>query len=298
MRSAWKLLLIAALAVAAPATAKAAACARVEPLIAFDILRDAGGRPQIPVTLNGRRKHLLVDTGSSVAVLGRAVIRELGLQLLRPGGTVPTAGAARSSEMVRVKEFRLGDFLLPDFPFWVDPDTDASRTLAEGDMAGSIGGSVLYDFNAEFDFGAGILTLFPQSHCPGAGRPLEQFTVVPFRLSFGFDVIFPVTLDGKRLEAVLDTGAIETMLHPSAAQREFSANGAAQRTDRRRFENLSAGGLTLEGPALMQVANARPRDGNVGDLTVGMSTLSRFHFYIAYVEHRLYIAPSLARAPQ
>jgi predicted aspartyl protease len=297
MRRGLKLFLIAALAVASPTAVEAAACSRVEPLAVLDVIRDAGGRPLIPVTLAGRDTHLLVDTEAYVAMLHQPAVRELGLRPFQPGGSVVTPDGASSREMVLVDDFRLGSFSLRRFDFWVDPVPGGNRTIDE--MAGHVGGAFLYDFNAEFDFGANRLTLFPQSHCPGAGRPLEQFTVVPFRFTDSFDVTFPVMLDGKPLTAVLDTGASETTLNLSVALREFSQNPdapVARRVYRRRFENLSVEGLTLDRPASMLVTGLSARAGETPDVIVGMSTLSRLHIYIAYVEHELYIAPAAAPA--
>jgi predicted aspartyl protease len=290
MRRRWKVFAVAVWTVAACDGALAAACERIAAMGALDVVRDASGRPLIPVTLEGRRTRLLVDSGGFASMLQESTVRELGLPRIEAAPSPFTVNGARANGIVRIRAFGLGPLSLGDQPFWVDPG-GANRPIGERDVAGQIGGDFLYDYNVDFDFAARRLTLFPQSHCPAAG----SLAAVPFRITDQFHVLVPVVLDGKRFEALLDTGSADTHLDLAAARRAFPLNFDGR--TRPGFASLAIGTVTIERPAIMLVADVAGRAGDPAELILGMSVLSRLRLYIPYVERELYLEPA-ATGPQ
>ena len=133
-------------------------------------------------------------------------------------------------------------------------------------------------------------------------------------------------LDGRRVDAVLDTGVANTNLDLDAAQRDFKVDvnapdvektgelkgGFTANVYRRRFKTLTVEGVTVANPMVELLPNLVvnwPRVERTGSLVrkdeaplVGWhaSTLSKLHVYIAYYERKLYISaanPGAAAAP-
>jgi predicted aspartyl protease len=299
----------------ASAPAVGSECGPLRPTAAFSFVPDAMGRPLVPATLNGRKKHLLIDTGGFNSTIEKGVARELGLRPTSVNVGVTTITGASSSEVVRVGEVLLGPLRLREHYFWLDPESEASRDVEEHEMAGLIGTEVLRTYDLELDAHAGTLNFFSQEHCPGQipQWPSEKVVVVPFRLGESFHVTFPVTLDGKVLNAILDTGAADTVMNLSVALRDFAvdinapnvqrvdqiraASGepgsrprAAEAVYRRRFDSLTMGELTVDDPMITLLPDLMGHSGGLPDLIIGMSTLMKLHVYVAYRERKLYIS--------
>jgi hypothetical protein len=205
--------------------------------------------------------------------------------------------------------------------------------LPENDVAGAnefdgiLAGEFLKQYDADFDFGAGKLNLFLQDHCAGQvvyWTP-PAVAVVPFGLDASNHITFRVELDGKRLDAMLDTGATSSVLNLNDARRSFGVDvkspdvekigelvgGFTANIYRRRFKSLAFEGVSISNPVLVLMPDlmtgtsvAAPKKGSLisegrkglPSLILGMSTLAQMHVYIAYKERKLYITDSKAQA--
>ena len=59
------------------ATAAQENCGPLKLVAAMDMRFDGAGRPVVPVTLDGKEKYLLLDTGAFMSMLNRNVFDEL-----------------------------------------------------------------------------------------------------------------------------------------------------------------------------------------------------------------------------
>jgi predicted aspartyl protease len=140
--------------------------------------------------------------------------------------------------------------------------------------------------------------------------------IVPFTLDRGGHIIFRMTLEGKRLDALLDTGASATNLNLDIAKRTFNvdvnapdvekigelAGGYTASVYRRKFKSLAFEGVTINEPLINLLPNMlgpgqAPNTGSLiresrglPNLILGMSVLGKLHVYIAYKERKLYIS--------
>src|SRR6185369_4337960 len=138
----------------------------------------------------------------------------------------------------------------------------------------------------------------------------------------------PVTLDGKRLMATLDTGAYNTTLSIPFAESLFGlkpgsedtprigtlVGKASAATYRHMFGTLAFGDIEVKNlqvqviPDLLhQVlvnASTPPTGTRIYDprkleadasMLIGMNILRHFHIYIAYKEEKLYITPTVEK---
>jgi predicted aspartyl protease len=117
----------------------------------------------------------------------------------------------------------------------------------------------------------------------------------------------PVTIDGKEINAVLDTGAPTSFITMRAARRYLgldekdpalksrgtvSINGMAGTVYNYPFQSLSFGAIQVSHPQI-HIVEDRVWD-NQTDLLLGIGILRQLHLYIAYKEGNMYITPALA----
>lgn len=225
-------------------------------------------------------------------------------------GGMQLADGAVSSTLARLPSIVIGPLQQSNANYYVLPTNDV---VGQSEFDGLLGGKFFKQYDADFDFGAGRLNIF--LHCAGqvVYWPAPAVAVVPFRLGSNNNIRFWVELDGKSVNAMLDTGASTTFLNPSRARRTFgvdvNAPGVEKIGDisgasmyRRRFKTLAFEGVTINDPLIVLTpdltSDAATRD-SPPDLILGMTTLSQMHVYIAYKERKLYITAATPQpAPQ
>jgi len=189
--------------------------------------------------------------------------------------------------------------------------------LAQPD--GLIGGDILSHYDVELNFVARKLNLFSPDHCEGKVIywPATAGAIVPFsmrRPSAGdTDIHVPITVDGKDLQAIIDTGAPVTAMGAAVAEKVFGITAASPGVERSSgdqefgyvFHGLSFGGINVGNPRVTIIPdlmgatnhNAMVVGGGItareaeSRLIIGMDVLTKLHLYIAYGEKKLYITP-------
>ena len=146
--------------------------------------------------------------------------------------------------------------------------------------------NVLGEYDQELDFAGGKLTLYAPGNC---GADAVQWTheaiaVVPFHTNVTGQIVIPVTLQGKPVDAVLDSAAPVSHMS-TAAMRSFGISGYTG------FSSVNLEGIAINAPKIAltdEGAAARPY------LFIGAATLRHFHIYVASNEKRLYITAASA----
>ncbi|HEY4555992.1 MAG TPA: aspartyl protease family protein, partial [Lysobacter sp.] len=186
-----------------------AAVAGVQPLV-----RTANGHPATLVTLAGHGRFLfVVDTGASASAVHEHTRARLGL-VPEPGAPIEMHGAAGSQ---RIHRYRLPRLTLAG----VAADRLLVSGLPEGvrhgeDVMGVLGRDVFGTRLVEFDLPGGRLGLHRAGAVPASAR---GWHVVPVRLMPGTGlVVLEVSLEGRPVTAVLDTGARQTFVNWHAAR--------------------------------------------------------------------------------
>ncbi|MGH6870314.1 MAG: aspartyl protease family protein [Rhizomicrobium sp.] len=286
-----------------------------------------------PVTLDGKNELLQVDTGGAFSELTRETADDLKLDREPVNVGVIDVNGQISYEAGRVKSAMLGNLHVSDMDFIIahyNPFGDGNT-----EIAGILGPDILMNYDTEFDFGTDKMTLLSPDHCPGKVIywPADAVAMVPIKVAAHGHITFPVTLDGKQITAMLDTGASETTVRTLTAESVFGltptspgmsavgslsdkTHGAA--VQHHKFKTLSFGdpngaNITVGNPEADIVPDEMsgdPRNENrtgtrlaskheeVGlpDMLLGMNILKHLHIYIAYGEQRLYITPASAPA--
>ncbi len=173
----------------------------------------ANGVATVEAKIEGKAVVFGIDTGAQTVVTPETA-EKLGLL---PGlrrtllnGTTATTIAGQVT--VRDFEFAGEHYLWKDItkvslpkPAAPDPKFKAA--------AGLIGMDILGNYDFDFDFPHRKLTLYKIKGCATVPPPdYENLQVIAFKFNEGRNILFPVDLDGKKITAILDTGAVLNMI--------------------------------------------------------------------------------------
>jgi predicted aspartyl protease len=299
-------------------------------------LRPASNMPMIDAMIGDKRVGLLVDTGGGMSSLTKRAVRELNLQTgqyVNSDGTILTLKDVKGQTealQVRLPSITLGTIRQEGVYFMVLPGEDNGGPSVE-DFGGLLGTDVLRNVDVELDFAADKMHLIAPNQCSGnvVHWQAPAVAVVPITLDRFGQLTFRMQLDGRRVTAMLDTGASYTVLNLDTARRTFRINvdgpdvekigeltgGYSANMYRRRFNSLAFEGVTVSNPMIVMMPNmmgnvnpGAPRTGSIiredrnglPDIILGMNVLREMHVYIGYKERKLYITaadPQPAPAP-
>ena len=285
------------------------------------------GLQYLPVQINDTQKFMMVDTGAFFTGITEQAAEDLKLSLrhshaefIGVGGD-ETKGVARAS--LKVGNLRADGMDLIVLPGIKAPQNDQ--------FVGVIGANMLRSYDLDLDLGGKKINLMSQKHCDGkvVYWPNNGVAVVPMRLNPIGHIFVQVQLDGRPVDALLDTGASVSTVTIPYAQVEFgikpgdadtpaakqAINGTIQGYTHR-FKSISLEGIAISNPTLMLIPDLMriheidPHDGTEGDtrirdsrtevgtpkMTLGMDILRRLHVYVAYKEQKLYVTPAAVPA--
>lgn len=276
---------------------------RLRIIAALDMQTTPDGRVTVPVQLDGHEYRLMVDTGGYINTISPRVVRQEGYRpRTSQGTTLRGMGTTLLTEYVKVKDLAIGPAHGKDFIFFVDD--------FEGlDQDGTLAPQILGAYDVDLDFAHGKLNLIYPEHCPGRVVYWTQApaAVVPIQIEGKTHIRIPVTVDGKEINAILDTGALTSYTTMRAASRylaidekdaalksrgNVSVNGMSGPVYNYPFQTLSFGDVTVNHPRVEIVSN--DVWDNKTDLLLGIGILRQLHLYIAYKERKMYITPALA----
>jgi clan AA aspartic protease (TIGR02281 family) len=245
------------------------------------------------VKINGTSTRFILDTGAFFNTMSSAKAAALGLKLQPApfGFRLHGVGGDVNVQQTHVKEFGILDTTLNNIAFIVG-GTDT------GD--GLLGANLLDFADVDIDFANGKLTLFKAEHCDKASLAYwvkdGKYNLVDIESSgssFDRRTFFSVTINGKKVRAVLDSGAAATVLSRDAAERvgidlkaldvkagstSIGIGAKPVRTWTVKIATFSVGSETIQN-SQMQVL-----DGSIGDRTdmlLGVDFLLAHHMFIA-----------------
>lgn len=305
-------------------------CKPLNVLIATE-MRPERGVPTIPVTIGDAAKKLTVNTASVFSELSQPAIKEMSLNTLQARVRLLNNAGQSSDRYVILPSLGIGGAKSDAVKFMVSP-APGPLNPNDASLAGVLGPDILQNYDVDMDFGAQKLQLISPDHCDGKVLYWTAPTVaiVPMRLAADGKAVIFVNLDGKRLEAVLNTGQVNTTMNLNVAEDRFKVDvnapdvkqvgqvggNASAKVYRRQFQSLTFEGVTITNPEIILVPDEvrarmpnknRPATGSLtrgdtvtsglADLTLGMSTLRRLHLYIAYRERKVYLTEAASAAP-
>ena len=303
----------AGIALAAPALADPPAC-RLLQAASLQMSTEPDGQIAVPVAIDDRPARLVVDTGSIYSSMSSALVSEFDLKPKPAARIYELLGNVPLYDIVFPHSFRIGNLSTDDIGFYVAP----SRAL-HADSAGLLGPDIMSKYDVEFDFAHARFNIFSQDHCPGqvVYWTRDPYAQVAIRVDDNWHISVPVTLDGKPIVALLDTGSARSSMSLDVAKsvmgidesnpalktlEPVSINGTARvAMYHYPFQTLTLDGVEVRNP-LIDILPAAMFGKGAPQLILGLSALRQLHFYIAYKEQMLYAtaaeaAPVDAAAP-
>lgn len=259
-----------------------------------------GNQATTMVKINGTNTRFIVDTGAFFNTMSLANASSLGLRLEPApfGFRVSGVGGAANVQQAHVKQFGILDTTLQNVDFIVG-GTDTGEGL--------LGANLLDLADLEIDLAHGKLTLLKAESCDKTSLAYwikdDKYNVADIEPSSNPSdrrTFFNVTINGKKVRAVLDSGAMATVLSRDAAERagininapDVKAGsisiGIGAKLVRTWTVNIDSFSV---GSELIQHSQMQVIDGSFGDNTdmlLGVDFLLAHHMFIANSKKKAY----------
>lgn len=245
------------------------------------------GMMTVPVTIQGREYHLLLDTGSQASFLNENLVRTLGLKReVLEDWWITFFGGRKTNRFTFVEGMVIGRLRMPRLPVMIYPGD-------ETEFDGLLGNNLLSTFDLDLDLANGMVAIYSQDHCPGnvVYWSKDPYAAIPFWIDSDGHIRFDVTIDGKTIPAMLDTGAADSIISMEYAKPRFNVTDEQIESKTFHFKEMTLNGVTVHSPDIALVSNSVSRIwGGIGKpkLIIGMNVLRWLHIYIAYEEHKIY----------
>jgi predicted aspartyl protease len=170
--------------------------------------------------INGKPVKFLVDTGSAKTLLWRGAAEGLGLHVVDMGGLYfYGVGGREAARITTVRDLKLGSATAHDIRMISLGPAGAVRSPR---YVGILGADLLLVDDLELDYANGAVRLMKAKGCTGDdvvywNKPYSVATLIPYNSPDSHGVRFWVSLNGKPVEALLDTGSTHTVVTSRAA---------------------------------------------------------------------------------
>jgi predicted aspartyl protease len=254
----------------------------------------ADGRIRVPVTVEGRKLSLLLDTGGVVTTIKWERAKEMGLPVRQSVTKVGGVGGSLLNFYVTAQNFSVGGQRVENRPIYIE-----SRNLPDAD--GTLGSDILRDYDVEIDLARGTLSLtLPYSCTENAGASIAMDVAQDGHIRF------PIKLDGSSIVATFDSGSAVSLLpvkaaalldmYPNSAALALVGGAGPYQIYTHPFQSLEFGDIAIKNPRILIVSDSFIPE-TASALVLGMEAFRQMHFIIAYGEKRFFILPETDPEP-
>jgi predicted aspartyl protease len=270
----------------------------------LDLGTDETGGVYIPMSIEGHPENMLVDTGGVISMLTESAADQLSLRRqTTPGGAI-MYGGRQLHEFTIPNEIGLGHMAGHHIAFLIMPDQLPSE------LSGTIAPDIMKNYDVELDFAGAKFNLFAPNSCGGhvVYWTRQPYAQVPMQLDNNKHILIQVQLDGKPIQADLDTGSSRSLLRFESAKDIFgwdeknpdlkrvaSTKDGAPVSWQFPFKSLNFEGVAVTNPDLLMVSDKYSKLRDRSQLIIGMGILRQLHIYMAYPDRVLYLTPAEAR---
>jgi hypothetical protein len=293
-------------AMVAAAVLSLAGCAgnscKPQPVALLDTAFPHSEMPIVHSTMNGTEVDTLIDTGAQYSTVSPHTANRLNLPVAADKSVMfGGVGGTMFTSVATVHRYQLGasqgrKILLPVLGL-------SHHKLPDGhELGGIIGNDILRYYDIDMDLPAQQVFLINTMGCSTVvpwGGPLHP---IPFGLAGDGAPIVPLTLDGRKISAIVDTGAgVSTMPDYLFRASGFAAEhlplvghihlvgigSEAFTATLYRFHRLTIGGVTWQHPVIA-VGGVFP--GNFAEhLFLGDNFTAHHELYISNATHELFV---------
>jgi predicted aspartyl protease len=263
-----------------------------------------GGHYTVPVDIGGHAYPMVLGIGTDRTAFSPDAIRMLGLtEDARQASVISGLNGARSTY----------PYFLPSLKFGTEEWSHLSVLPmnlpmgSPGDVTapiGILGADVLSRYDLDIDFPNRTITLYTAQGCiaqflPWQGRYFEYAAKSQLQANHRF--VIPVTLNGRKIDAILSTGSVRTLIKRAdleqvggtrAAQLTFAPSGPAGSSPRTvdiyRFDNLQIGPRSYRNVTL-RISDSIS-DGE--DMVLGLDFMHTRRIWFSHSSERVFMQPS------
>ncbi|MDT5175253.1 MAG: hypothetical protein QOG37_2504 [Mycobacterium sp.] len=269
-------------------------------------LQSAPAGITLPVEVNGIAATFILDTGAERSVVTGEAVQRLGLARDEwVGTTMGGVGGIDRRPNANPRSLSLGG--IPLVRRTLSHDHSLTVGILPGARDSTVDGLLGRDYLALFDLDVDLparrLTLYHVNDCAGRFLPWTgNYTSIPVTIPPGEAVLLPVTIDGKPLRAMLDTGATSSLI-AAPGMFKLGLNQASLSTDptgqisglgartvithRHRFGALTVGNQTISSPSLwVEPVRLTP----IVDMLLGADWLAGRRVWISFTTRQLFVA--------
>ena len=258
----------------------------------------------VPVRINGETVGLGVDSGAPNTLVTPQLVAALDLRP-DPGMSrrrLAGVGGNAYSQVVALDSLQLAGVTYRK----IDVDAASLGKLGGGDMAvsGLVGEDLLSRYDIGFDIGHREISAYTVRGCATVSPPWGAATPIPIHLSDVNHLVFPLELDGHRLNAVFDTGAASNLVLEGGAaalgltpdklaqDRVIAGEGIGERTTSsrlHRFATLRVGDETIRDPQLLVSDYSEPGV----DLILGMRFIRDRQVFVSHATAQMFVRSNI-----
>lgn len=246
--------------------------------------RRFGNHLFLPVTINGKRTALMVDTGAPVTIIDKNSVASLGLSLKKTDTSVGGVWGV-SSERYAVSELRtlvLGNCTLMNVPVAVSDQSDMNYYSRLSHLDGLLGAHEMYKFGVVIDCARQNLYLNPKGPSAEISQKLGQFLAsrgfarIPMRINSHHHFEVEGAINGRATGLIVDTGSGTTLLAKEQAVAAGVVPGplplASEAADGR-VERLNSGEVKELSIGPFKISNAEVTLGRVSPMVLAGSNI-------------------------
>ncbi|GIL41081.1 retroviral-like aspartic protease family protein [Roseiterribacter gracilis] len=296
--------LVAALVLLSASPTRAAEPCKI-PLVAEAKIEHKGSI-YVQASIRGESVPMVVHTSSAVTSISKTTAQKFGLELSRETRySLHGTHGELEAYNVTVPDFVIGNGRFPELRAMVIEGRDSG---AAGSSVGAIGTDLLGAFDLEFDVQGGRFVLHEKTRCAHAPPWPADFITVQLLPLLSGRVQFSVKIDGRTLNAELDSGANRSFLTSVGARKlgitrdspgierasgRADADGQPQESYAYRFQSFELESETVRYPRLFirdvltklypqtyQGGQVKARSEEPPDLYLGADWLRAHRVYI------------------
>lgn len=218
------LLATAVLAAGFTAPAAGAAACKLELVSTMDVEFNDFGNVLLPVKVNGKEAWVVLEMDAGSALVSRAAAEQLGLRLEEQHDFELTVGNTRVTHKTVVESLLLGTANFARWSFYINPRREEAVPMHRGrPLLGSMSSQFMNVVDVELNLAQNKLNLFKQTtNCKGRQAYWGgQVTAMDLYVDQSGLMLFPMEVDGKRVETSLNTGSRISRISEKVSRRYF-----------------------------------------------------------------------------
>jgi len=315
------------LALIALAAVPAHAACKLQLIASVDVELGPAGAVLLPVKVNGHDVWMFLQMSSGISLVNRAVAQQLGLEFQEQRDIQVNTGDGRFNPQVSiVHSMVIGTTNLAGWSLYVQPPSPLPAPMYKGwFVLGPLPAQFVNAADMELDLAHRKVNLFKQtSGCRGQQVYWGgEITEVPLYADPSGLLVFPMEVDGKRVETSLNTQGRRTLISEKVTSQFFGFGRNSPGVTRGpggadapgyRAMSLTAKGLSmsdvqvflrddLASPCVPTTADRYSRAIGFDEcisqapLSIGTELLQQLRIYLAAKEGRIYFTRVAAGGP-